>query len=164
MPIFPELRPYLDEAYELAAEGAVHVISRYRDVDKNFRTRLMRIIQRAGVKPWPKLFQNLRASRETDLAGVYPLHVVCSWIGNTERIAQKHYLQVPDDYFVQAASPNSAPDSARTAQNAAQHRVRTEHAPNEKTLESSGFTAISAVISEGEKYAWRDSNPQPMAP
>ena len=30
-------------------------------------------------------------------------HIVCTWIGNTERIAAKHYLQVTDDYFERAA-------------------------------------------------------------
>ena len=29
------------------------------------RTGLLRIIDRAGVEPWPKLFHNLRASRES---------------------------------------------------------------------------------------------------
>jgi hypothetical protein len=62
----------------------------------------MRIIRRAGLTPWPKLFHNLRASRETELAAEYPTHVVCAWIGNTERIAAKHYRQVTDDDFAQA--------------------------------------------------------------
>ena len=30
---------------------------------------------------WPKLFQNLRSRRETELAEQFPMHVVCSWIG-----------------------------------------------------------------------------------
>ena len=164
VPIFAELRPYLAEAFELAPEGAVHVIQRYRDMDKNFRTRLARIIQRAGLKPWPKLFHNLRATRETELAAVHPLHVVCDWIGNSAAIAQKHYLQVTDSDFAQAADPNSAPNSARTAQNTAQHGPRTEHAPNEKTPENPGFCATSAVFSEVADYARRDSNPQPSVP
>jgi hypothetical protein len=29
----------------------------------------------------------------------YPLHVVCYWIGNSEIIAARHYLQVTDDFF-----------------------------------------------------------------
>jgi integrase len=39
VPIFPELRPYLTEAFEAAAPGAVHVITRYRDASQNLRTR-----------------------------------------------------------------------------------------------------------------------------
>ena len=46
VPIFPELRPYLDEAFEQAEPGAVHVITRYRDTNTNLRTQLRRIIRR----------------------------------------------------------------------------------------------------------------------
>jgi len=28
--------------------------------------------------------------------------VVCDWIGNTEAIASKHYLQVTEDHFARA--------------------------------------------------------------
>jgi integrase len=107
VPIFPELRPHLEAAFEQADPGAVYVIGRHRDTNINLRTQLFRIIVRAGEKPWPKPFQNCRATRETELAAEYPIHVVCAWIGNTERIASKHYLQVTDDYFVQAAKPTT---------------------------------------------------------
>ena len=107
VPIFPELRPYLEEAFELASRGAVNVITRYRDSTTNLRTQMLQDHQRAGVKPWPKLFHNLRASRETELAAEYPIHVVCAWIGNTEMIAAKHYLQVTDDDFKQGEAAKS---------------------------------------------------------
>ena len=68
----------------------------------NLRTQLRRIIERAGLKPWPKLFQNLRSTRETELAEEHPLHVVCAWIGNSQPIAAKHYLQVTEDHFAKA--------------------------------------------------------------
>jgi integrase len=149
VPIFPELRPYLEEVFDLAPEGALHVITRYRDPGANLRTQLQRIIRRAGVEPWPKLFHNLRASRETELAAQFPLHVVVSWIGHTERIAQKHYLQVPDDYFALAARSDSAPDSAQTAQNTAQHRERTERARNTETPANTGVFRGFPGISVG---------------
>ena len=53
----------------------------------------------AGLQRWPKLFQNLRSTRETELAEDFPMHVVCPWIGNSQPIAAKHYLQVTDDHF-----------------------------------------------------------------
>ena len=59
VPIFPELQPYLMEAFELAEAGTEYCIARYRDSTVNLRTQLMRIIKRAGLKPWPKLWQNL---------------------------------------------------------------------------------------------------------
>lgn len=48
----------------------------------------------------------LKLSREAKGLWVqwyYPIHVVCAWIGNTERIAGKNYLQVTDDYFERPA-------------------------------------------------------------
>jgi hypothetical protein len=36
------------------------------------------------------------------LAAEDPIHVVCAWIGNTERIAAKHYLQVTEGDFQRA--------------------------------------------------------------
>jgi len=109
VPIFPELRPYLEELFEQAKPGAEYVITRYRDPNVNLRSQMLKIIRRAGLKPWPKLFQNLRSTRETELAEVYPLHVVCTWIGNTPRVAKGSYLQMTDDHF------------AKAAQNPAQH-------------------------------------------
>ena len=102
MPLFPELRPYLDECFELAEPGTEDAITRYRNVNANLRTQLLRIIKHAGLKPWPKLFQNLRSTRQTELEESFPSHVVCSWIGNTEAVAKKHYLQVTDDHFEKA--------------------------------------------------------------
>ena len=61
-------------------------------------------IKNAGLLPWPKLFQNLRSTRQTELVREYPLHVVCAWLGNKAAIAQKHYLQIRDDDFHRAAS------------------------------------------------------------
>jgi integrase len=106
-PIFPELRPYLDDAYALAgAEAAFNVnapvIARYLDSRTNLRSYFNRIIKRAGLTPWPKLFQNLRATRETELVRRFPIHVVCAWLGNSPRVAQKHYLQVTDSDFAKA--------------------------------------------------------------
>ena len=109
IPIFPELRPCLEAAWEQAEEGATYVITRYRGGDVNLRTQLEKIIRRAGLKPWPKLWHNLRATRETKLAETYPLHVVCAWIGNSQLIARKHYLQVTDEHFRLATTAPEAP-------------------------------------------------------
>jgi integrase len=101
-PIFPELRRYLLNTFEEAEPGTEHVITRYRMANCNLRTRLHRIILKTGMKPWPRLFHNLRATRQTELTERFPAHVVAAWIGNTERVAQNHYLQVTDEHFRQA--------------------------------------------------------------
>ena len=108
MPLFPELQPYLQEAFELAIPGADEVISRYRKSNANLRTQLLRILRKAGVEPWPRLFQNLRATRKTELAGAFPLHVVTRWRGNTPKVADKHYLQVTPEHYVQAVAQGGA--------------------------------------------------------
>jgi hypothetical protein len=103
VPIFPELRPHLEEVFELAEPGAFHVITRHRGTYLNLRTQLQRIIRRPGLTAWPKLFQNLRASRQAALAAEYPLQVLCDWIGNSEAVAEKHHLQVTESDFDGAA-------------------------------------------------------------
>ncbi len=136
IPIFPELRPYLEECFELAKNGAVHVITRYRDTNANLRTQFMRIIRRAGEKPWPKLFHNLRASRETELAAEYPIHVVCEWIGNTAAIAAKHYLTVREEDYERAAAQGGAKSGAQAAQNPAQQAAAGSGSDSHKTTQA----------------------------
>jgi hypothetical protein len=97
VPIFKELRPYLDAVYfsDGGAEDAVksdYVITRYRGQNANLRTQLERIILRAGLKPWPKIFQNLRATRATELvaSGVRE-RLAADWLGHSPKIASEHY-------------------------------------------------------------------------
>jgi integrase len=149
IPIFPEVKPYLEQAFEDAEPGAVDVVTRYRDAGVNLRTRLLKTIKRAGLVPWPKLFQNLRASRETELVASHPLHVVCSWIGNSAIIAQKHYLQVRDEDFDRAQG--GAESGSVAAQNAAQHaaaRSRTDPHESTKARPEPGFTLVGAAPCE----------------
>lgn len=68
----PELRKLLDEAWDLMGEQTESVINRYRNANSN-----LRIIETAGVEPWPKLFQNLRSTRQAELTESFPAHVVC---------------------------------------------------------------------------------------
>jgi hypothetical protein len=58
-----------------------------------------------------QMFHNLRSTRQTELTEQFPSHVVCDWLGNSEDIAQKHYLQTTDQHFQRAleAAPSSNP-------------------------------------------------------
>ncbi len=78
----------------------------------NLRTQLERIIKRAGLKPWPKMFQNLRASRATELAKQYPAHVATEWLGHSREIAAEHYWRVTDADYEQALQ-GDAPGGAK---------------------------------------------------
>jgi len=131
VPLFPELREHLLASFEAAEPGVEHVITRYRMANCNLRTQLLRIIRRAGLTPWPRLFHNLRASRQTELAATYPAHVVAGWMGNSERVAAAHYLSIRDSDFAHAcAAPtpeadkiSGAKSGALPAQNAAQQAI-----------------------------------------
>ena len=71
--------------------------------NSNLRTEMTRLLRRAGVSGWPRLFHSTRASRQTELQREFPLHVVCSWLGNSPRIAQQSYLLVTEDDFAKGA-------------------------------------------------------------
>ncbi len=113
IPLFPELREVLTEWQEIAPELEPLVFPMLVGVtDQSLRKTMFRAIKLAGVEAWPKLFHNMRATRQTELEREFPSHVVCSWLGNTKATADKHYLMVTDDHFAQA--------SQKAAQNAAQ--------------------------------------------
>jgi len=134
IPMFPELRPHLLAAFEEAEPGSEYAVTHYRKTNSNLRTQLERIIKRAGLQPWPRTFQNLRSSRETELAESYPLHVVTAWIGNSKAIAAKHYLQIRDEDFDRAAriptkaAQNPAQSGAESGRKAVQTHHRGDHA------------------------------------
>ena len=119
VPIFPELMPHLEAAWEAAEPGVEHLINRYRNAGGNLRTQMTRIVKHAGLKPWPRIFHNLRSSRQTELEEDFPSHVVCKWIGNSLQVARKHYLQTTDEHF-DRATKSGAECGAQVAQNAAQ--------------------------------------------
>lgn len=136
VPIFPELRPYLMEALEQAEPGAKHVITKYRSASCNLRTQLLRIIKRAGVTAWPRLFQNLRSTRQTELCEERSIHLVCAWIGNSAAVAMGHYLQVTDEHFKEASMTPEEKLALQAAQKPAEGtgNDRKDDAPNtEKT-------------------------------
>ena len=144
IPLFPELRLNLLEVFEEAEPGTEHVITRYRDIGTNLRTHMHRIIRKAGLEPWPKTFQNLRRTRETELVEQFPMHVVCKWIGNSQPVAAKHYLQLTDEHFAQAISGDVSAIS-KAAQNAAQKA----HEDGRNDLKRATVANVeSAVISE----------------
>lgn len=108
VPIFPKLRPHLERAFAEAEPGSVYVVPRARGCP-NLRRYAEQILRRAGVKQWPKLFNNCRASCETELVRQHPAHVVHSWIGHTASVAEDHYLQTTDEDFERAIYPAQNP-------------------------------------------------------
>jgi integrase len=165
IPLFPELRPILAEAFELAPDGAVYVVDeKFRKAamgpggwaNANLRTTFEKIVRRAGVQVWSRLFHNLRASRETELVETYPVQVVTSWLGNSPRVAMRHYLMTTDEHFATAVGGDGRtpePTPAKAAQKAAQHAhvsTRSDSQPtltaNEKTPDLPGFAGSGEIV------------------
>ena len=104
VPLFPEIIEPLRQAFDIAKDGEQFIFPRTITGAVNLRKGLTSIIKKAGLSPWPKLFQNLRASRETELCQNFPLHVASKWIGNTPTVAMGHYLQVIDSDWEKATT------------------------------------------------------------
>jgi integrase len=114
VPLLPEVRVHLEAVFDAAPEGSVYVFHQLRQRPAmrqaqrgfwqalNLRQQLQRMIERAGLPGWPRLWHQLRASAQTDLASRLPQHVVCAWLGNTQSVAMAHYLQVNDGHFAEA--------------------------------------------------------------
>ena len=105
LPLFPELVPYLTVLMNAAADQspAGHLINRLSQFsDSNLRKQLTQTILSAGSAPWPKIFHNLRASRQTELEERFPRKTVCEWMGNSETVADQHYLQVLEEHYDRA--------------------------------------------------------------
>jgi hypothetical protein len=88
-------------------------------------------------------------TRETELAGEYPLHVVTYWIGNTARIAAKHYPQMPDEVYAKAAQ-NAAHEAQKQAQQACAMRCSEAHANPQDGRKNADFAVIGAQTGSAE--------------
>ena len=137
-----EIRPYLEAAFEAAEEGSVYVITRYRSANANLRTQLLRILENASLPAWPRPFHNLRASRETELANEFPIHVVCEWIGNSEEVARKHSFTVTDDHLARAAGEKAAQNPAQSVH----AESRTDSHDESETTAPLAFAGGAAVL------------------
>jgi integrase len=120
IPIFPDVEAHLVNAFHAPDRDDIFVFKKLRG--DNLATTGRKWIERAGVTLWGKTWQNLRSSCETDLAGSFPIHVVCAWIGNSVSVAMRHYLQVTDDHFATACGAESGAGSREVS------RPKREHA------------------------------------
>lgn len=166
VPICPELRAILADAFEQAEPGATLVVPMAARKGVNLRTHLERIIKKAGHAPWPRLLQNLRASCETDWVEKYPSHVVAKWLGHSPKVAAQHYLMSREHHFedvVRGSSPGPAPAAAvspeaaddrgaeccaRVVQNASQHASAPDSTGPHETTEPAATTRVTAGSSE----------------
>ncbi len=112
VPVFPELLPHVKKlvSQSKAKSGEFVFSERWRTcTDANIDGTLRRTIKKAGLEIWPKVWTNLRASRETELMRSFDIKDVCNWIGNTPGVAFKHYLRANNDALRKATQAVNPP-------------------------------------------------------
>ena len=109
-PLFPQLREELEawrrdaEEQGLTDDEDAPVIVRYTS-SANVGTPLKKIIVKAGLAPWPRLLQNLRASAATDICAEFGRKCESEWVGHSEEVSLQHYQQVTPE-AIRAALTN----------------------------------------------------------
>lgn len=107
VPMFPEIHSRLDALWQCVEAGALlfpnHQVTRTAITNK-----LQRYLRRLGHALWPKPWQNMRTTRETELTEQFPIHVVCSWIGNSPKVAIEHYNQITAEHWASALNLKTA--------------------------------------------------------
>ena len=149
-PIFDELLPYLLELQDIANPGidcpmSSPVITRWSSSDQNLRTPFLKVLRRAGIKAWPKLYHNMRATRQTELLAQFPAKDVCDWLGNSQAVAMKHYAMPTDDSF-QRAICGSTCGSISANQQPSGETTTNEKPPKTIAFEGSGQVVIPCSV------------------
>jgi hypothetical protein len=95
------------------------------------------------------------------------MHVVCAWLGNSESVARKHYLQVTEEHFEAAQTADGSKDeqtqkqrqttgktssnellrrSVEAAQNAAQSVIDSRDSDGQRSAENAKTSDNSHVV------------------
>jgi integrase len=165
VPIFPEIRELLLKQSEAAQEhvnelgrhaagdAAVYVFPTLRR-HSNSATTAAKAVKAAGFKVWPKFWNSLRASCETDLMDRYGLRKACAWIGNSPAVAMKHYaLLRKTDYTDLGEDLCAAPSvaaQARTAAHCSAEAIGNAEKPRKSVVEATPHGLENHAQNTGE--------------
>ena len=105
VPLFAEVSAELDKLRSLPGNAdQEYVINRYVNREKsNLGTQFARIAKKAGIGRIARPFDNMRASRSTEIYAEYGAKKESLWIGHSVKVAFENYLMVTDDDFAVAA-------------------------------------------------------------
>jgi len=107
VPIFAEIRPYLEDLWEAAPKGADLMFPNHQVSSAALTKKLRKITDSLGIPSWKKPFTNMRATCDTEMNDKYPVHVCVAWLGHSAKVARAHYLQVSDDHWASASGTDS---------------------------------------------------------
>ena len=104
VPLFPLLLSELDKLRSLSGnEGQEYVINRYSNRENcNLVQPFTRIAERAGISKIVRPFDNMRASRSTEIHREYGEVAESKWLGHSKEMAKECYLMVTDDDYAAA--------------------------------------------------------------
>ena len=146
-----DISEYLKAVRDAAPAGESQIITRFSESNSNLDKPFKAILDTAGVAPWPKLFQNMRASCETDwLNEGLPQHVVAGWVGHSVKVQRMNYAQITEGHFEafnngQKRSPDfgslTGSDQVRTGQNGRELAHIVAHSSPSKNAGEQCFSA-----------------------
>ncbi len=179
VPMFPELKPLFQDAFDKAKTGDIYCITRYRN-GSNLCTQMRRIVKQSGIESWPKIFQNLRSTRETELFKMTNGNVkaVCKWIGNSPAVAMQHYAQLTESDMQEAAKTTLLNEAEKEVQDkvhnqvqntAEQSRTEPQEIPEPITVSPADceskheLAGVCESVQNGKDWAVQDLNLRPPA-
>lgn len=159
VPMFAELEPLFLQAFNDAEPGEEFVLTGAMRHHSNLSTTFKKIVKRAGFAPWPRLWHNLRGSRENELMREFPAHVAVAWIGNDIRTALAHYLSATDEDYAKAIGGGAEKTSAQTSAEIARTPLQVSEAVPVKPWKTPGNPASARIESQRAEVAALPSLP-----
>jgi integrase len=104
VPLFAEVVEELDKLRSMQCnEDREFVINRYTNREQcNLCQPFDTIAERAGIGKIVRPFDNMRASRSTEVHRDYGAKAESVWLGHSQEVAKKCYLMVTDDVYAAA--------------------------------------------------------------
>lgn len=159
MPIFPEILDLLVTIPQQSRTGKVVQWSRSQESVTQLLKRHVETILGEG-NCWPKVCQQLRSTRRTELDAEFEPYVVNEWLGHDSRTAERHYQQVTPAHLQRASmmrTVSEVPDSdVCTASRTAEPHGTDENGKTSKRKNPENATISRAGASQD--YPQQDSN------
>ena len=120
-------------------------LSPWRSSAQNVRTPVLKPLQLSGIKDWPRLYHNMRLTRQTELLVHFPTRYVCEWLWNPRAVEMKHFGMATGDSFQRAICCST---SCSISANQQVSGAMTQNEKPSKTIgfEGSGELVISSPI------------------
>jgi integrase len=154
VPLFPEIRDALEELWEEAPDGEPLLFPGHQITGAGLSSELQRTCRAAGIALWPRPWQNLRATRETELLEEFPIHAVAQWLGHSPAVAIQHYAQIVKEHQARAVKmrksvlqpPGPSPKRSKNRSTVSSRSVTPRDATEPKTPKNTESSSVSSRI------------------